>query len=154
MKKTNAIRILDQLGIGYQTVAYTYDPDNLDVAHLAQENGLSLPQIFKTLVCKGDKTGPVVAVIAGDRQLDLKQLAKVSGNRKMAMVAVKELQPLTGYVRGGCSPIGMKKAYPVYLDAHANQHDLIYINAGQRGLLVGLHPDDLVRACGAVVVAV
>ncbi len=144
MKKTNALRILDQQKISYQTVAYEYDPDHLDVAHLAEQNALSLPQIFKTLVCKGDKTGPVIAVIAGDRQLDLKQLAKASGNRKMALVPVKDLQSLTGYIRGGCSPIGMKKAYPTFVDAHAMSHEIIYINAGQRGLLVGLSPRKLV----------
>ncbi len=149
MKKTNALRLLDQQNIDYQTVAYEYDPDNLDVAHLAEQNGLALPQIFKTLVCKGDKTGPVVAVIAGDRQLDLKQLAKASGNRKMALVPVKDLQSLTGYIRGGCSPIGMKKDYPVFVDRHALNHETIYINAGQRGLLVGLAPKELINTVSA-----
>jgi Cys-tRNA(Pro)/Cys-tRNA(Cys) deacylase len=143
-KKTNAIRILERQGIAFETAAYTYDAEEgLSVALIAQANGLPLERIFKTLVAKGDKTGLAVALVPGDSELDFKALAKASGNKKMALVPVKDIQPLTGYIRGGCSPIGMKKDYPVFIDASALEHEQIYVNAGQRGLLLLLRPSDL-----------
>lgn len=144
MRKTNALRLLDQAGVTYRTVVYTYDPEQLDVAKIAEDNGLQLAQVFKTLICKGDKTGPVVAIIAGDQHLSLKRLAQASGNKKMAMLGLKELLPTTGYQRGGCSPIGLKRPFPIYLDEVALQYEEILVNAGKRGLLFGSNPQDLI----------
>lgn len=150
-KKTNALRLLDAQKAYYETVEYRYDTDDLSVEHIAEDNGLHLERIFKTLVAKGDKNGVAVAVVPGHKNLDLKALAKASGNKKMALAPVKDIQALTGYIRGGCSPIGMRKDYPVYLDTSALAYDVIYVNAGQRGLLVGLSPEALRRATKAVV---
>ncbi|MCB0551623.1 MAG: Cys-tRNA(Pro) deacylase [Phaeodactylibacter sp.] len=150
-KKTNALRLLDAQKARYETVEYHYDADDLSVEHIAKDNGLPLARIFKTLVAKGDKNGVAVAVVPGHKNLDFKALAKASGNKKMALVPVKDIQGLTGYIRGGCSPIGMKKDYPVYLDISALDYEAIYVNAGQRGLLVGLSPEALRQATGAVV---
>ena len=150
-KKTNALRLLDAQKARYETVEYHYDADDLSVEHIAKDNSLPLTRIFKTLVAKGDKNGVAVAVVPGHKNLDFKALAKASGNKKMALVPVKDIQGLTGYIRGGCSPIGMKKDYPVYLDISALDYEAIYVNAGQRGLLVGLSPEALRQATGAVV---
>ena len=150
-KKTNALRLLDAQKARYETVEYHYDADDLSVEHIAKDNGLPLARIVKTLVAKGDKNGVAVAVVPGHKNLDFKALAKASGNKKMALVPVKDIQGLTGYIRGGCSPIGMKKDYPVYLDISALDYEAIYVNAGQRGLLVGLSPEALRQATGAVV---
>ena len=150
-KKTNALRLLDAQKIPYEIVEYQYDAGDLSVEHIAKDNGLHLERIFKTLVAKGDKNGIAVAVVPGHKNLDFKTLAEASGNKKMTLVAVKDIQDLTGYIRGGCSPIGMKKDYPVYLDTSALAYDVIYVNAGQRGLLVGLSPEALRRATEAVV---
>ena len=119
--------------------------------HVAQISGLNIEMIFKTLVARGDKTGIVMAVIGGGDELDLKALARASGNKSVEMIALKELLPLTGYVRGGCSPLGAKKNYPVYLDARALTLEKISISAGQRGMQLILSPDDLVRAANATV---
>lgn len=151
MKKTNALRILDRQKIKYSTFEYVYDPEALSATAIAEDNGISMQQVYKTLVGKGDKTGILVAVIPSDQTLDFKALSKLSSNKKMTLVAVKELQGLTGYIRGGCSPIGMKKNYPVFIDHSIADLELMYVNAGQRGLLVGLAPDDLVAASQAVV---
>lgn len=142
-KKTNALRILEQHKIAYDTIDYTYDEDNLNVAKIAEDNGLDLPQVYKTLVATGDKTGVVVAVVAGDKSLSLKKIAQVSGNKKVALVPVKEIQGLTGYIRGGCSPVGMKKQFPTYFDQSAQHYDKIYVNAGVRGTLFGCDPASL-----------
>lgn len=104
---------------------------------------MDVAMIYKTLVAKGDKTGILVAVVPGDAALDLKALAKASRNKKIALIPVKEIQGITGYIRGGCSPLGMKKSFPVYIDEAVTKHDLVYVNAGQRGLLFGLEPSDL-----------
>ena len=149
MKKTNALRLLDAAGLPYRTLAYTYHTDDLSVAQIAVDNRLEASQIYKTLVAKGDKTGVLVAVVPGDRSLDFKRLARASGNKKIALVTVKELLALTGYVRGGCSPIGMKKPYPVYIDDAVQGLEEVLVNAGARGLLVGLSPSDLARVCEA-----
>lgn len=146
MAKTNALRLLDKEGIEYRTVEYIYDSENLDVAQIASDNGLELAQVFKTLVCKGDKTGIVVAIVPGDCQLNLKSLAKASGNKKIAMLPLSELTATTGYVRGGCSPLGMKKKYPVYIDESGQDWDEILINAGSRGTLFGSDPKVLADA--------
>ena len=150
-KKTNALRLLDAQKARYETVEYHYDADDLSVEHIASDNGLQLERIFKTLVAKGDKNGIAVAVVPGDKTLNFKALAKASGNKKMTLIPVKDIQAFTGYIRGGCSPIGMKKDYPVYLDISALDYEAIYVNAGQRGVLVGLSPEALRRATEAVV---
>lgn len=150
MKKTNAIRILERHKIAYDTVAYQYDPANLALDKIAADNDLELKAVYKTLVAKGDKTGVVIAVVPGDQELNFKALAKASGNKKITLVAVKELQGLTGYIRGGCSPLGMKKEYPVFIEAVAEQLEQMYVNAGVRGVLVGLSPNELGRATKGV----
>lgn len=147
MKKTNALRILDQQKIAYSTVEYEYDSENLDVAKIASDNGLVLEEVYKTLVLIGDKTGVLVAVVAGHHSLSLKKIASVSGNKKVEMSAVKDLQSLTGYIRGGCSPIGMKKNYPVYIDETGRDLARIFVNAGIRGILFACAPNDLLTAC-------
>lgn len=154
MKKTNAIRLLDQQNINYQLLEYTYNPNNLDVAKIARDNELPLHSIYKTLVTKGDKTGPVVAVLPGDASLDLKKLAKASGNKKIALLKQEELEPLTGYIRGGCSPLGMKKLLPIFFEALAESEELIYVNGGKRGLLFGAKPIEIARACKGVFVEI
>ena len=149
LKKTNAARILDGLGIGYEIKTYEVDEDDLSAVHVAQVSGLDIKTIFKTLVARGDKTGIIMAVIGGGEELDLKALAKASGNKSVEMIALKELLPLTGYVRGGCSPLGAKKNYPVYLDSRALTLEKISISAGLRGMQIILSPQDLVRAVNA-----
>lgn len=143
MKKTNAIRLLQQKKIAFDTIHYVYDSENLNVGKIAEENDLVLEQVYKTLVLQGDKTGIIVALVAGDQSLSLKKMAAVSKNKKVAMLAVKDLQKHTGYIRGGCSPIGMKKQYPVYISEAAKKLEKLYINAGTRGILVGVAPNDL-----------
>ena len=151
IKKTNAARILDGLGITYEIKTYAVDESDLSAVHVAEVSGLDIEMIFKTLVARGDKSGIIMAVIGGGEELDLKALAKASGNKSVEMIALKELLPLTGYVRGGCSPLGAKKNYPVYLDARALTLERISISAGQRGMQLVLAPQDLVRAVGATV---
>ena len=150
MKKTNAIRLLDQQKIPYELLSYTYDENNLELAAIAQNLNLPAALIFKTLVAKGDKSGVIIALVPGDLQLHYKALSKLSENKKVSLVAVKELPDLTGYIRGGCSPIGMKKQYPVYLHETALVLDKIFINAGQRGLLIGISPSDLKKLTKAI----
>jgi Cys-tRNA(Pro)/Cys-tRNA(Cys) deacylase len=143
MKKTNALRILEQKKIPYETLEYEYNEENLSVKKIANDNFLDADNVFKTLVAKGDKTGILVAVVNGNQSLNLKSLSKISKNKKIALIPVKDLLGLTGYIRGGCSPIGMKKNFPVFLDAKANDFEQIYVNAGVRGLLVKLEVNDL-----------
>lgn len=145
MKKTNALRLLDQKKIPYETLEYEYNEENLSVKKIAGDNFLKAENVFKTLVAKGDKNGVVVAVINGTQTLNLKSIAKVSGNKKISLIPVKNLLNLTGYIRGGCSPIGMKKLFPVFLDESATDFETIYVNAGMRGILVKLGPDDLLK---------
>ena len=142
--------MLDQMKIPYQTLEYTYDIENLEVAIIAKENGLEVETIYKTLVLVGDKTGILVAVIAGNHHLSLKKVAPISSNKKVEMAPVKDLQHLTGYVRGGCSPIGMKKQFPVFIDETAKTMEQIYVNAGIRGMLFACKPDDLLNACNGI----
>ena len=151
-KKTNAARKLDELKIEYKIVEYPVDEEHLDAIHVAQEVGMPPAQVFKTLCVRGDKNGVMFAVIPGDGELDLKALAKVSGNKRAELVALKEVLPLTGYIRGGCSPLGAKKNYPVYIDASCNNWPEIAISAGQRGMQLVAAPADLQRATNATVV--
>ena len=151
MKKTNAARLLDAKSINYELAEYEVDEDDLSAVTLAKKIGQDVEQIFKTLVLRGDKTGIFVAVVPGNAEVDLKKAAKVSGNKHCSMVQQKELLGLTGYIRGGCSPLGMKKPYPVYIHETCQLFDQIYISAGQRGLQLKLNPEDLIRMTGAVV---
>ncbi|MDB4897524.1 MAG: transcriptional regulator [Firmicutes bacterium] len=147
--KTIAARILDQAGVPYELRDYQWNEEELDAVTVAGKIGLPPEQVFKTLVVRGDKTGVLVACIPGDAELDLKQLAALSGNKKVEMVPVKEIQGLTGYIRGGVSPLGMRKAYPFYLDETAEILDPISVSAGQRGLQMLLSGPDLIRATQA-----
>ena len=149
MKKTNAIRILEKHKVSFDTVAYSYDENDLSVEKITRDNQLELAQVFKTLVAKGDKSGILVAVVPGDRVMDFKLMAKASGNKKVRMIPKAEIEGLTGYIRGGCSPLGMKKNFPVFIDEIALQFDRIYVNAGTRGVLFGIAPADLQRVSQA-----
>lgn len=149
-KKTNAARRLDDLGIAYTLHQARVDESDLSAVTLAHTLGVPPGQVFKTLVARGDRHGVLMACIPGPRELDLKKLAAASGNKSVTMVALKEVRPLTGYIRGGCSPLGAKKAYPVYLDESAALWDVIYVSAGQRGVQLRLNPADLARAAHAV----
>lgn len=147
--KTNAARILDRLKIKYELVEYTVDPENLAADHVAEELGEPIEQVYKTLVLRGDKNGIFVCVVAGNREVDLKKAAKASGNKKAEMIAMKELLPLTGYIRGGCTAIGMKKHYPTFISEEALGFPFIYVSAGKRGLQLKLAPADFVKAADA-----
>lgn len=142
--KTNAARMLDRAAIPYETVPYEVDEQNLAAQHVAFQLGEDIRQVFKTLVLRGDKTGIFVCVIPGDCELDLKCAAKVSGNKSADMLPLKELLPTVGYVRGGCSPIGMKKQFPVFFHESALDFDYIYVSAGVRGLQIKISPKDLI----------
>ena len=150
-KKTNAARKLDELKIDYKLIEYAVDEEHLDAVQVGQEVGMPAAQVFKTLCVRGDKNGVMFAVIPGDAELDLKALAKVSGNKRAELVALKEVLPLTGYIRGGCSPLGAKKNYPVYMDVTSNIWPEIAISAGQRGMQIEAAPADLQRATNATV---
>lgn len=144
-------RLLDKAKVPYQLVPYEVDENDLSAIHVAEQLGENVEQVFKTLILHGDKSGYFVCVIPGADEVDLKKAAKVSGNKKCEMIPVKELLPLTGYIRGGCSPIGMKKHFPTYIHQTAEAFDKIYISAGQRGLQVQLSPTDLIREVKAEV---
>ena len=147
--KTNAMRQLDSAGIVYEMGEYEYDESDLSGVHAAEALGVSEDEVFKTLVTRGDDNNLFVFVIPSGATLDLKTAAKVSGNTKIDMIHVKELSDLTGYIRGGCSPIGMKKQYPTYIDETAVLFDQIYFSAGKRGVQIILSPDILADFIGA-----
>ncbi|MBW4538699.1 MAG: Cys-tRNA(Pro) deacylase [Myxacorys chilensis ATA2-1-KO14] len=149
--KTNAIRVLDNLGISYELRTYEVDSDDLAAESVAQKIGLPAEQVFKTLAVRGDKHGIALAVIPGNTQLDLKAIAQLSENRKIETVSLKEVQPLTGYIRGGVTALACKKEYPVYVDELIELFDVISISAGTRGLQILLHPSDYIRAVKGVV---
>ena len=146
MKKTNASRILDKLKIPYEILEYEVDEQDLSAENAAQKMGQPLKQVFKTLVIRGDKTGILVACIPGGAELNLKALASISGNKKIAMVHLKEIKSLTGYIRGGVSPLGMRKNYPTYIEESAFQFPFIIFSAGVRGLQLKANPHDLLKA--------
>ncbi|MBO6170407.1 MAG: Cys-tRNA(Pro) deacylase [Bacteroidales bacterium] len=149
VEKTNAARLLDAAGIKYSLVTYEVDEEHLDAGHVAAQLGEDIDMVFKTLVLRGDKTGLFVCVIPGSLEVDLKVAARISGNKSCAMIHVKELLPLTGYIRGGCSPIGMKKPLPTFIHESALLYDSIYISAGVRGLQLCIAPSDLFEFTGA-----
>lgn len=143
MKKTNVARLLEAAGIAHELVAYPVDPDHLEASHVAESIGEDINQVYKTLVLRGDKTGLFVCVVPGNREIDLKKAAKASGNKKAEMIHMKELLPLTGYIRGGCSPVGMKKPLPTFFQQDCLQWPRIFVSAGQRGLQVKIEPQAL-----------
>jgi len=151
MKKTNAARLLDAKSISHELLEYEVDESDLSATTLAKKIGEDIEQIFKTLVLRGDKTGVFVCVVPGDAEVDLEKAAKISGNKNCAMVHQKELLPLTGYIRGGCSPLGMKKSYPTYIHETCQLFDSIFVSAGQRGLQFKINPEDLIKITGSVV---
>ncbi|MDE6116025.1 MAG: Cys-tRNA(Pro) deacylase [Duncaniella sp.] len=151
VSKTNAARLLDKAKVAYELIPYNVDPDNLAAEHVAEELGEDINCVFKTLVLHGDKSGYFVCVIPGNMEVDLKKAAKVAGAKKAEMIPMKELLPLTGYIRGGCSPIGMKKPFPTFFHVTATGYDAIYVSAGQRGLQLKVSPQALIDFCGATV---
>ncbi len=148
-KKTNAARILDKLGIQYKIAEYEVDETDLSATHLAETIGQNVDIIFKTLVARGEKSGHAVFIIPGGCELNLKAAAQALGDKKVAMIQVKELLPLTGYIRGGCSPFGMKKPFPTYIHESVLNHPVVYVSAGVRGMQLIISPQDLIKATGA-----
>lgn len=151
INKTNAARLLDKAKVNYELVPYEVDETNLAATHIAEQLGEDIARVFKTLVLRGDKNGIFVCVVPGNQEVDLKKAAKISGNKNAAMILMKELLPTTGYIRGGCSPIGMKKTFPVFIHETALTFDFIYISAGQRGLQLKLNANDLIQVVGATI---
>lgn len=152
--KTNAVRALDRLGVAYELREYEVDPEDLRAESVAAKVGLPAEQVFKTLVVRGDRKGVAFAVVPGDAELDLKALARLSGDAKVDTVPLKEVQPLTGYIRGGVTVFAAKKDYPVYVDETIELFDVISVSAGVRGTQILLAPGDYLRACGGTVGAI
>lgn len=150
MVKTNVMRLLSAAKIPFQIVEYEVDEQDLSGSHVADQIGQDHDAVFKTLVLKGEKTGYLVCCIPVDLELDLKKVAKAAGDKRVEMIPVKELQPLTGYVRGGCSPVGMKKKFPIYIEETAVLFDEIAVSAGVRGAQVVVNPQMLADYTGAV----
>ncbi len=148
-EKTNAARLLDKAGITYSLIPYEVDENNLAAGHVAESLGEPVERVFKTLVLHGDRIGYIVCVVPGDREVNLKALAKASGNKKVEMIPMKDLLSVTGYIRGGCSPIGMKKKFPTFLHETALNFDTIFISAGVRGLQLQISPAELISFTGA-----
>ena len=149
ISKTNVARLLDKAHVAYELIPYEVDESDLSAVHVAAQLGEEVDRVFKTIVLHGDKSGYFVCVVPGESEIDLKKAAKVSGNKKCELLPMKELLPVTGYIRGGCSPIGMKKHFPTYMHESAGRYDYIYVSAGQRGLQVKLSPVDLLREAQA-----
>lgn len=149
--KTNVARLLDKAKISYKLIPYTVDENNLAADHVAAELGEDIRRVFKTLVLHGEKCGYIVCVIPGNMEVALKAAAKVAGAKKVDLIPMKELLQLTGYVRGGCSPIGMKKAFPTYYHSTIGDFDTVFVSAGVRGLQIQIAPDDLVRYTRGIV---
>jgi Cys-tRNA(Pro)/Cys-tRNA(Cys) deacylase len=147
--KTNAMRILDTLGIPYEIREYKVDPDDLSAERIAGDIGLPPEQVFKTLVARGDRHGILLAVVPANAEVDFKALARQSNNRTMELVPLKEVQPLTGYIRGGVTALAGKRDYPVYIDEQIQLFDVVAVSAGVRGKQMLLAPDDYLRATQA-----
>ena len=154
IEKTNAARLLDKAGVSYKLIPYEFDENDLAAQHVADSLGQDIARVFKTLVLHGDRTGHVVCVVPGNAEVDLKALAKASGNKKVEMILMKDLLAVTGYIRGGCSPVGMKKRFPTYFHTTALDFDTIYVSAGIRGLQIEIAPADLIGFVGATVASV
>lgn len=151
INKTNAARLLDKAKIAYELIPYEVDEHDLAATHVAEQLGENIAQVFKTLVLHGDRNGHFVCVIPGDHEVDLKLAAKASGNKKADLIPMKELLPVTGYIRGGCSPIGMKKAFPTFIHDSCLQFEYIFISAGVRGVQIRLKPENLIGYVRATV---
>lgn len=151
IQKTNAARLLDRAKINYRLVPYEVDENNLAADHVAESLGEDIRCVFKTLVLKGERTGHFVCVVPGNCEVDLKKAARAAGDKKADLIPMKELLPLTGYIRGGCSPIGMKKPFPTFFHSTATDFPVIYVSAGQRGLQLEIAPADLIGYVGAEV---
>lgn len=149
MAKSNAVRQLDERKVAYELREYDVDPNDLNAGSVAEKIGLPPEQVFKTLVVRGDRNGICMAVVPGDAELDLKALAKLTGDRRIEMVPLKDVQPLTGYIRGGVSAMAAKKEFPVYLDETAILFDVISVSAGVRGTQILLNPEDYIAAVKA-----
>jgi Cys-tRNA(Pro)/Cys-tRNA(Cys) deacylase len=149
IQKTNAVRLLETAGVAFELVPYAVDENNLAADHVAAELGEPIEQVFKTLVLRGDRNGLFVCVMPGNLEIDLKTAAQISGNKSAAMIHMKELLPETGYIRGGCSPVGMKKPLPTFVHESALLYDYIYVSAGVRGLQFKIHPEALIDFIGA-----
>src|SRR5574344_3143534 len=145
ISKTNVARLLDKAKVKYELIPYDVDENDLSAIHVAESLGEDIEQVFKTLVLHGEKSGYFVCVIPGEHEIDLKLAAKVSGNKKCDLIPMKDLLPLTGYIRGGCSPIGMKKQFPTYFHNTAEDYDYIYVSAGVRGRQFKINPKELIR---------
>ena len=154
IEKTNAARLLDKAGVSYKLIPYEFDENDLAAQHVADSLGQDIARVFKTLVLHGDRTGHVVCVVPGNAEVDLKALAKASGNKKVEMIPMKDLLSVTGYIRGGCSPVGMKKRFPTYFHTTALDFVTIYVSAGVRGLQIEIAPADLIGFVGATVASV
>ena len=144
INKTNVARLLDKAKISYELVPYIVDENNLAATHIAEQLNENIKQVFKTLILRGDKTGHFVCVIPGDEEVNLKKAAKVSGNKKADLIPMKDLLPTTGYIRGGCSPVGMKKPFPTFFHYTCDEFEYIYVSAGVRGLQLKIKPNDLI----------
>lgn len=151
INKTNAARLLDKAKITYELIPYEVDESDLSAIHVAEQLGEDVNQVFKTLVLHGDKTGYFVCIIPGDQELNLKFAAKASGNKNCEMIPMKNLLAVTGYIRGACSPIGMKKHFPTYIHHTCLEFDRIYVSAGQRGLQIMINPRELISIAQAKV---
>jgi len=151
ISKTNAARILDRQKIPYELIPYRVDEKDLGAIHVAEQLNEPVERVFKTLVLRGDKSGVFVCMVPGAEEVNLKLAAKVSGNKKCDLVPMKEVLPLTGYIRGGCSPLGMKKRYPVFFHQSVFDFDFIYISGGQRGLQIKVEPHQLAQCVEAEV---
>ena len=151
IEKTNAARLLDRAKIGYELVPYQVDEEHLAATHVAEQLGEDIRCVFKTLVLRGDRTGYFVCVVPGNHEVDLKAAARISGNKKADLIPMEELLPTTGYIRGGCSPIGMKKTFPTFIHRTATDYPFIYISAGVRGLQLKIAPAQLIAYTNAVV---
>jgi Cys-tRNA(Pro)/Cys-tRNA(Cys) deacylase len=154
MQKTNAVRLLDTLGIDYELRTYDVDPEDLSAGTVAAKVGLPLEQVFKTLAVRGDRNGVCLAVIPADTELDFKALEKLTGDRKIDMVPLKEVQAVTGYIRGAVTALACKKDYPVYIEETVELFDVVSISAGMRGMQLLLAPADYIRAVAADVGAI
>lgn len=151
IQKTNVARLLDKAKIPYELIPYTVDENNLAADHVAEELGEDINQVFKTLILHGDRSGYFVCVVPGNTEVDLKKVAKAAGAKKTEMIPMKELLPLTGYIRGGCSPIGMKKPFPTFFHETALDYEFIFVSAGIRGLQLKISPNDLIKYVRATV---
>ena len=151
INKTNVARLLDKAGVTYELIPYEVDESDLSAVHVASSLGEDVEQVFKTIVLRGDRTGHFVCIIPGEHEVDLKMAAKASGNKKCELLPLKELLPVTGYIRGGCSPIGMKKRFPTYIHSTCLDYPYIYVSAGVRGLQLKISPQDIIHAVQAEV---